>query len=174
MKTLSLISNHNDGKINARTTLCLCSHLFQYLPVFCSLPKTASKWVEVKKTLCEFSSVEVNSLCLKKRKVKLNESLGIGWERLGNVQRIIFFQIQSKYSEFNDHLTDDISYPTLKVMIPAITLKLLSAVFYQVFISHQMIAFKNYEKCFLFYLKSSFCSRVIQILYLPVSHCFRG
>ena len=87
---------------------------------------------------------------------------------------LFFFQIQSKYAEFNDHLNDDISYPTLKVMISAITLKLLSAVFYQVFISYQMIAFKNYEKCFLFYLKSSFRSRDIQILYLPVSHCFRG
>ena len=41
--------------------------------------------------------------------------------------------------------------------------------------------FKNYERCFLFYLKSSFRSRDIQIfvfpsspLFLPVSHCFRG
>ena len=42
-------------------------------------------------------------------------------------------------------------------------------------------SFKNYEKCFLFHLKSSFHSRDIQIfvfpsspLFLPVSHCFRG
>ena len=41
--------------------------------------------------------------------------------------------------------------------------------------------FQNYEKCFLFHLKSSFPSRDIQIfvflfftLFLPVSHCFRG
>ena len=40
--------------------------------------------------------------------------------------------------------------------------------------------FKNYEKCFLFHLKSSFRSRDIQIflfssspLFLPVDHCFR-
>ena len=40
--------------------------------------------------------------------------------------------------------------------------------------------FKNYEKCFLFYLKSSFHSSVIQIfvfssshLFYSVSHCFR-
>ena len=40
---------------------------------------------------------------------------------------------------------------------------------------------KNYKNCFLFYLKSSFHSRDIQIfvflsspLFLPVSHCFRG
>ena len=38
---------------------------------------------------------------------------------------------------------------------------------------------KNYERCFLVNLKSSFCSRIIQIfvfpsspLFLPVSHCF--
>ena len=41
--------------------------------------------------------------------------------------------------------------------------------------------FKNYEKCFLFHLKSSFRSQDIQIfvfpsspLFLPVSHCFRA
>ena len=41
--------------------------------------------------------------------------------------------------------------------------------------------FKNYEKCFLFHLKSSFHSRDIQFfvflsfpLFLPVGHCFRG
>ena len=40
---------------------------------------------------------------------------------------------------------------------------------------------KNYEKCFLFHLKSSFRSRDIQFfvflsfpLFLPVGHCFRG
>ena len=46
---------------------------------------------------------------------------------------------------------------------------------------HQMIALKNYEKCFLFHLKSSFHSRDIQLfvfspspLFSPVSHSFRG
>ena len=41
--------------------------------------------------------------------------------------------------------------------------------------------FKNYEKCFLFHLKTSFRSRDIQIfvfppspLFLPVSHCLRA
>ena len=41
--------------------------------------------------------------------------------------------------------------------------------------------FKNYEKCFLFHLKSSFHSQDIQLfvfpsspLCLPVSHCFRA
>ena len=41
--------------------------------------------------------------------------------------------------------------------------------------------FKNYEKCFLFHLKSSFWSQDIQIfvflsspLFFPVSYCFRG
>ena len=40
--------------------------------------------------------------------------------------------------------------------------------------------FKNYKRCFLFHLKSSFCSRDIKIfifpsspLFHPVSHCFR-
>ena len=57
----------------------------------------------------------------------------------------------------------------------------VSAIFYQICISHQMKLFKNYEKCFLFHLKSSFRSRDIQIfvflsfpLFPPVSHCFRG
>ena len=42
----------------------------------------------------------------------------------------------------------------------ATTLKLVSAIFYQIFI---FFTFKNYEKCFLFHLKSSFRSRDIQI-----------
>ena len=48
--------------------------------------------------------------------------------------------------------------------------------FHQIF-----LPFENYEKCFLFCLKSSFRSRNIQTfvfpsspLFLPVSHCFRG
>ena len=59
-------------------------------------------------------------------------------------------------------------------------LKLVS-IFYQIFIFHQMIGPQNYEKCFLFHLKSSFCSPDIHIFvfpsstfFLPVSHCFRG
>ena len=61
------------------------------------------------------------------------------------------------------------------------SLKLVSVIFYQIFISHEMIALQNYEKCFLFHFKSSFCSQDIQVfvfppspLFLPVSHCFRG
>ena len=60
-------------------------------------------------------------------------------------------------------------------------LKLVSPIFYQIFIFHQMIAFKNYEKCFLFHLKSSFRSPDIQMfvfpsspLFSPVSHYFGG
>ena len=48
-------------------------------------------------------------------------------------------------------------------------------------IFHQMIALNNYEKCFLFHLKSSFGFRDIQIflflsspLFLPVNLCLRG
>ena len=44
-----------------------------------------------------------------------------------------------------------------------INLKLVSAIFYQIFISNQTIALKNYDECFLFYLKSSFSSRYIRI-----------
>ena len=53
--------------------------------------------------------------------------------------------------------------------------------FYQIFISHQVIALNNYEKCFLFHWKSFFVLEIIQnfvfsssLLFLPVSHCFRG
>ena len=65
-------------------------------------------------------------------------------------------------------------------------LKLVSTIFYHVFISQifiykSLFPFKSYEKCFLFHLKSSFCSWDIQIfvfssspLFPPVSHYFRG
>ena len=60
-------------------------------------------------------------------------------------------------------------------------LKLESAIFIKFLFFHQMIALQNYEKCFLFHLKSSFHSRDIQFfvflsfpLFLPVGHCFRG
>ena len=63
----------------------------------------------------------------------------------------------------------------------AASLKLVSAILYQIFISHQMTSLKKYEKWLLFYLKSSFRSRDIQCfvflsspLFLPVSQCFRG
>ena len=61
-------------------------------------------------------------------------------------------------------------------------LKLASAIFYQLFISHQMIAFQKLWKIFLFHLKRSFRSRNIYIFVFPssplfphaVSHYFRG
>ena len=59
-------------------------------------------------------------------------------------------------------------------------LKLVSAIFYEIFIFHQLIALQKIWKFFLFHLKSSFQSRDIQIFvflsspcFLPVSHCFR-
>ena len=65
--------------------------------------------------------------------------------------------------------------------VDAASLKLVSAILYEIFISHQMTSLKKYEKWFLFYLKSSFHSRDIQFfvflsspLFLLVSHCFRG
>ena len=63
-------------------------------------------------------------------------------------------------------------------------LKLVAAIFSEIFGFHQMIAktlFKKYERCFLLHLKSYFRSRDIQIflfppypLFLPVSHCLRA
>ena len=60
-------------------------------------------------------------------------------------------------------------------------LKLVSAVFYQILFFTKRWPFKNYEKCFLFHLKSSFRSRDIQFflflsspLFLPVSHYLRS
>ena len=60
-------------------------------------------------------------------------------------------------------------------------LKLVSAIFYQIFIFHQMISLQKLWKFFLFHLKCSFRSRDIQILvflssplFSPVSNCFRS
>ena len=59
-------------------------------------------------------------------------------------------------------------------------LKVVSAIFYQIFFSLNDSPSKNVKNLFLFHLKSSFRSRNIQIfvflsspLFLPVSHCFR-
>ena len=46
-------------------------------------------------------------------------------------------------------------------------LKLVSAIFYQIFIYHQKIALQKIWKCFLFHLKSSFRSRDIKVFVLP-------
>ena len=60
-------------------------------------------------------------------------------------------------------------------------LKLEFAIFYQIFIFHQMIALLKLWKNFFFHLKSPFRSRDIQMfvfmsspLFLSFSHCFRG
>ena len=61
------------------------------------------------------------------------------------------------------------------------SLKLVSAIFYQIFTFYQMIAFQKLIKSVLLHLKSYFRSEDIQIfvfsafpLFFPVSHCFRG
>ena len=61
-----------------------------------------------------------------------------------------------------------------------LNIKLVSTIFDQ-FFSTRWQPFKSYEKCFLFHLKSPFCSRDIQVfvfpsshLFLLVSHCGRG
>ena len=61
------------------------------------------------------------------------------------------------------------------------TLKLVSAIFDQIFIFNQMIALQKLWKMFFIHLKSSFRSWDIQVFvfpssphFLPVSHCVRG
>ena len=83
-----------------------------------------------------------------------------------------------------DFLKDRVKVRSWMLLIGQIwwgDLKLVSDIFYQNFISYQMIALQKLWKMFLFHLKSSFRSRDIQIfvfpsspLFLPVSHCFRG
>ena len=60
-------------------------------------------------------------------------------------------------------------------------LKLVSAIFYQSFIFHQMIAHQKLWKMFLFHWKGSFHFQDIEIfvfssfpLFFSVNHCFRG
>ena len=61
------------------------------------------------------------------------------------------------------------------LLTKSIILKLVSAIFYQIFIYHQMIALQKNEKCFLFHLKSSFRSRDFQVFFIfvfpPFSPC---
>ena len=71
--------------------------------------------------------------------------------------------------------------PVLKDKLWHISLKLVSATFYQIFIFYQIIALQKLWKMFLFHLKISFCSWDIQMfvslsssLFCPVSHCFGG
>ena len=64
---------------------------------------------------------------------------------------------------------------------PLACLKPVSAIFKEIFVCTKWEPFKNYERCFLFHLKSSFRSRHIQIFvfppclhFLPVSQCLRA
>ena len=82
---------------------------------------------------------------------------------------LTYFEVESSIAQFLCHF----AFPIFK--------RLVSAIFTKFLFFHQMIALKNYEKCFLFHLKSSFRSRDIQIfvfpafpLFLPVGHCFGG
>ena len=74
---------------------------------------------------------------------------------LGN--NIVVFELQAKISRYKK-----ISENIIKVLewscCSFVGLKLVSAIFYQIPIFHQMIPFKNYEKCLLVHLKSSFRS----------------
>ena len=62
-------------------------------------------------------------------------------------------------------------------------LKLVSAIFYQIFISHQLIALQKLWKMFFYFItkKVLFVLEIFKFLYFhlplfffPVSHCFRG
>ena len=58
--------------------------------------------------------------------------------------------------------------------------KLLENLLLAIYIISAAVPLNDYEKCFLFHLKSSFCSRYIQIFvfptslqFFPVNHCLR-
>ena len=53
----------------------------------------------------------------------------------------------------------------VKDLMYLLMLKFVSAIFYQIFISHQMIPFKNYKKCFLFHLNAFFILEMLKFLY---------
>ena len=59
-----------------------------------------------------------------------------------------------------EHLqwNNQLAYVQVKLNCEMGILKLVSAIFYQIFILHQMIALQDYEKYFLFHLKNSFHS----------------
>ena len=105
-------------------------------------------------------------------KTLINEDYSVG----GDIDRYMSIQQHalSKYMDFS--VATDIY-----ILSSNLILKLVSTISYQIFIFHRMIALKNYQKCFLFHLKSSFRSGDIQIfvfwsspLFCPVSNCFRG
>ena len=65
-------------------------------------------------------------------------------------------------------------------LLRCVLLKLVSAIFYQIFILHQMIALQKLGKMFLFHLKSSLSCQDIQFfvlcsspLFFPVINCLR-
>ena len=68
-----------------------------------------------------------------------------------------------------------------RILLLALLLKLVSTIFYQIFIFHQMIAlqklwkmfFISSKKLFLFLRYLIFCIFIFP-LFSPVSHCFRG
>ena len=95
-----------------------------------------------------------------------------------------FLNQLKKLEKFNPK-EDSLELPYLKLLSKILnrnkTLKLVSAIFYQIFICHQMIAFQKLSKMLFISFKISSRSGDIQIfvfpsspLFLPVSHCFRG
>ena len=116
--------------------------------------------------------------------------------RLGQLTLHVNFQVDGRinisswtknhqYHQGSLKISHDIMTPTCVKVVILHTLhqtsKLLSAIFYQIVVFNQMIALEKLWKCFSVDLKSSFCSRDIQIfvfptspLFLPASHCVKG
>ena len=97
--------------------------------------------------------------------VTFSRFLGVGrWvesaKKLKFVTKILF-QI-GPYAQLASWLNFEITIlKSFNFQVARQALKLVSTIFYQIFIFHQIL--KNYEKCFLFHKKSSFLSRDIQI-----------
>ena len=89
-------------------------------------------------------------------------------------------QCYLKHSKMADEVDNLVEFMFI-ISYRLLLLKLVSPIFQQIFIFHQMIAFQKIWKIFLLHLKNSFHSWDIQIfvfpsspLFLPVSHYFRA
>ena len=89
-------------------------------------------------------------------------------------------QCYLKHSKMADEVDNLVEFMFI-ISYRLLLLKLVSPIFQQIFIFHQMIAFQKIWKIFLLHLKNSFHSWDIQIfvfpslpLFLPVTHHFRA
>ena len=113
----------------------------------------------------------IHFLCDELKKKKKNNSISQFFQ-------IFIFYRYCNYQELDDDITVA-HFPDFKYRYSKRYLKLLSAIFYQIFIFHQLTAiqklwkmfFITSKKLFSFSRYSNFCRSP---LFLPVSHCFRG